>query len=66
MRGEKLLMAYPCMITQMIFAVGVQELPNVDKMFEDINTTNLGLITNAANLLARKARKGVDMLKNMY
>lgn len=66
MGSEKLLMAYPCMIMQMLLAVGVQELPGIDKMFEATNTTNLGLIRNIANPLARKEIKGAVMLKDMY
>ncbi|KAF3657686.1 hypothetical protein FXO38_13575 [Capsicum annuum] len=44
------------------FIKHTRELPSIDKMREATNTTDFGLIKDAANLLARKARQGADML----
>lgn len=42
--GDKYILANPCIITQLCLSVRVQELPGIDEMLEDTNTTNLGLI----------------------
>lgn len=54
---EKILLAYPCMITQMCFTVGVQELPGIDELIELTNTTDLGLIRDTINPMAKQAKK---------
>lgn len=64
--GEKLLLAYPCLITQLCLAIGVQELLDINKMIESTNTTDLGLIRDTTNLLSRQARRGADMLAEIY
>lgn len=51
--GEKLVLEYPCMITQLCLAIGVKELWGIDEMIKATNTTDLGLIRDAVNSLAR-------------
>lgn len=52
-RGEKVLLAYPCLITQICLAAGVMELSFIDEMIEAIHTTDLSLIRDAGNPLSR-------------
>lgn len=63
---EKLLLVYLCIITLMCIVVGVQELLGIDELVEATNTMDIGLIRDAANSLARKAKRGVDMLDKMF
>lgn len=65
-RGKKSLLEYPFMITQMCLAVGVQELPGIDEILEATNTTHLGQIRDATNLLVRQTRKTVDLTDNIF
>ncbi|KAF3637400.1 hypothetical protein FXO38_23724 [Capsicum annuum] len=44
------------------FDIGVLELPGIDKVLEATKTTNLGLIRDAANPLAQKARQAADLM----
>lgn len=66
MGREKSLMAYPCLITQSCLAMGVQEVLGIDEMLKTINTTDLGLIKDTANPLARQSKQGVEMLAELY
>lgn len=50
--GEKLLLAYPCLITQICLAAGVMEQPSINKMIEATRTIDLVLIRYTANSLA--------------
>lgn len=52
-RGEKSFLAYSCMITQIYLAEGVQFLLGINEILEAMNTTNLGLIRDTTNPLAR-------------
>lgn len=51
-RGEKSLLAYPCMIIQLCLVAGVLYLPRIDDMIEAIKTKDLGLITDVFNSLS--------------
>lgn len=64
--GEKFLLANPFLITQLCLAVGIQELPSIDELIEATKTINLGLIKDSGNLLDKEARRGADMLNEMY
>lgn len=63
MGGDQLLLALSCMIMKMCLAVGVQEIPGINEIFEATNTTNLRMIRDTANLLARKATRREDIVK---
>lgn len=56
-RGKKLLLAYPCMITQLCLAVEVLELPGIDEFLKAMRTTDLGLIRDGTNFLDRQHNK---------
>lgn len=49
--GEKALLAYLCMITQICLATGSLELPRINEMIEAMQTTDLSLIRDVTNLL---------------
>lgn len=53
MSSEKLLLAYLCLITKLCLVAGIQELPGINKFIKAMNTTNLGLIRDAINLLTK-------------
>lgn len=62
-RGEKLLLAYPYLITQLHRVMGVLEHIGIDEMIEAIRTANFGLIRDEANSFARQV---ADALVGMY
>lgn len=66
MGGEKLLLAYLCLITQLCLAAGVQELPDINKMIEPSKTLDLGLIRDTTNPLAKQVRRATDIVANMF
>lgn len=47
-----------------VFGFGVQELPGIDEMIKSTNITNLGLIREATNPLAKKERS-IHVPKNV-
>lgn len=63
MGREKLLLAYPCMITRLCFTAGVQELLRINQLVEHTNITNLGLIRNTVNPMAKQERQGAEIHK---
>ncbi|KAF3623267.1 putative pentatricopeptide repeat-containing protein-like [Capsicum annuum] len=65
-RGEKSLLEYSCMITQLCLAAGVRELLGIDDMIEAMNTTDLGMTRDATNSLAKQAKQGFNILTEIY
>lgn len=60
--GEKFILVFPCLITQICLEEGVPQLPEFDQLIEPKNTTNLGIIQDAANPMTRQAKKGTVLL----
>lgn len=54
------------MVIEICLAAGVQELLGIKEIIESANTINLRLIRGTDRPLARQARKGADMLTEMY
>lgn len=64
--GQKLLLAYPYLISKLCLTVGLQELSGIDKLVETNNTRNLGLIKDTGNPLSRQARRAAVMVADMF
>lgn len=54
------------MITYIFLATGVQILPGVDELLEPANITDLGLIRDVINPMARQAMREDDMLAKIF
>lgn len=66
MVGEKSLMVYTCMVTQLCLGIGVQEIPVVDEIIMATNITNLRLICDATKLMSRQVRKTINIVADMF
>lgn len=64
--GQKALLGYLCMITQICQVVGVLKLLGIDKMIEARRAFDIGLIRDAAKPLARPVRQVADMLARLF
>ncbi|KAF3667788.1 hypothetical protein FXO37_09839 [Capsicum annuum] len=61
-RGEKSLLDYHCLITQICMAIGVVEVPGIYEMIEAMRTTDLVLIKDVESPLAQHARQKEDWM----
>lgn len=64
--GEKALLAYLCMITQIYLATGVLELPGIDEMIEAKRTFDFDIIRDVDNPLARPSRQATNILVGLF
>lgn len=53
MRGENSLMAYLCMIIHLCLAIEVQDIPGLEEIVEATKTTDLEMIQDVVNLMAK-------------
>lgn len=63
---QKELLAYPCMLTQIFLAVGVMELPGIEKMIEAQSTFDIGLIRDATNHLSKTIREAINVMAGLF
>ncbi|KAF3671538.1 hypothetical protein FXO38_06546 [Capsicum annuum] len=64
--GQKALLVYPCMITQLCLTVKILELYEIDEIIEDRRTFGNSVIRDEANPLARPARHVVDIFAGLF
>lgn len=53
---DKVILAFPCLVTQIFFDKGMLELLHVDQYIKPKNTTDLGLIWDPINPITRQAK----------
>lgn len=62
MRGEKVVLAFPSLLTQIFLEARVTKLPDINKYIEPKTTTDLGLIRDTMNPMTKKAKQRAVIL----
>lgn len=65
-RGQKALLAYPCMITQIFLEARVLQILGIDDMIEARRTFDIRRIRDAKNPLAGPVRQEVDIIEGLF
>lgn len=61
-----LVMAFPCLLTQIFLEAGVPELLDINRFFRLRITNNLGLVRDITNPISKMEKLGVSKISKAY